>query len=323
MGGSAAAVVGRETRHGIRAPHGPTSATHRSGTSPLCEGARKVRSLSTGGARAASVTVVTGGYALRLDEAERIRYRQMAAAARGDEAERWSRAGVVPGARVADVGCGPGAVLVELARLVGPEGRAVGIEPDPAARAAAREEIDTAEVAWADVRAGTGQATGLEPDVWDCVMVRHMLIHIGEAAAAIVEHLAGLATPGGFVYLVDTDLDGARTSPADPELDAQHRRYAEYHRAMGNDVRMGPRLPVLLAEAGLEVVEVAGAYACIPAAVLGLGGPLRAAQDAMVAAGALDAAEAQRSAEARQRFAQHPGALLWMPQFVAVGRRPA
>lgn len=267
--------------------------------------------------------MVTGGYALRLDEAERVRYRQMAAAARLDEAQRWARAGVVPGARVADVGCGPGAVLVELARLVGRDGRAIGVEPDPAARTAARDEIDAAEVAWAEVVAGTGQATGLEPEAWDCVMVRHLLIHTGEAAAEIVHHLAGLAAPGGFVYLVDTDLDGARTSPADPELEVQHRRYTEFHRAMGNDVRMGPRLPELLAEAGLEVVETAGAYACIPGAVLALGGPLRAAQDAMVAAGALDPSQAEQSEQARQRFAQRPGALLWMPQFIAVGRRPA
>lgn len=266
---------------------------------------------------------MSDGYALRLDEAERNRYRQMAAAARHDEADRWSRAGVVPGARVADVGCGPGAVLVELARLVSRDGRAIGVEPDPAARAAARQELDTAAVEWAEVVAGTGQATGLEPEAWDCVMVRHMLIHTGDAARRIVEHLADLVAPGGFVYLVDTDLDGVRTSPAEPALEDQHRRYAEFHRSMGNDVRMGPRLPALLTEAGLEVVETAGAYACIPAALLGLGGPLLAAQDAMVAAGALDPSEAEQSEQARQRFAQRPGALLWMPQFIAVGRRPA
>lgn len=266
---------------------------------------------------------MSDGYALRLDEAERNRYRQMAAAARRDEADRWSRAGVVPGARVADVGCGPGAVLVELARLVTSDGRAIGVEPDPAARAAARQELDTAAVEWAEVVAGTGQATGLEPEAWDCVMVRHMLIHTGDAAAPIVEHLAHLVAPGGFLYLVDTDLDGFRTSPAEPELELQHRRYAEFHRSMGNDVRMGPRLPVLLVEAGLEVVETAGAYACIPAAVLELGGPLRAAQGAMVAAGVLDPSEVEQSEQIRQRFAQRPGALMWMPQFIAVGRRPA
>lgn len=263
------------------------------------------------------------GYVLRLTEEERTRYRQMAVSARRDEADRWSRAGVVEGARVADVGCGPGAVLVELARVVGRDGEAIGVEPDPTARSAAREELDAAGLEWVAVVAGKGDATGLEPGHWDCVMARHVLTHTGDAAPGIVAHLATLPRPGGCVYLADTDLDGARTTPADPDVDEQQRRYAEFHRSMGNDVRMGPRLPVLLAEAGLELVETAGSYACIPGAALALGGPLRAAQEAMAAAGFLEESEAERWEDARQRFAQRPDALLWMPFFIAVGRRPA
>lgn len=104
-----------------------------------------------------------GGYALRLSDAERTRYRHMAAAAVQGEGPRWARAGVVPGARVADVGCGPGAVLVELARLVGGDGRAVGVEPDPSARAAARQELDAAGTTWADVVAGTARPPASSP----------------------------------------------------------------------------------------------------------------------------------------------------------------
>lgn len=269
------------------------------------------------------MTVVTDGYTLRLTEAERTRYRGMAELARRDEGDRWARCGIVPGARVADVGCGPGAVLLELARLVGPAGRAVGVEPEPAARTAAREELDAAGLSWVEVVPGTGSDSSLDAGSWDCVMMRHVLIHTGGAVAEIVGHLASLTRPGGFVYLVDTDLDGARTTPADTDIAAQHQGYAKFHRARGNDVRMGPRLPELLADAGLEVVETAGAYACIPGALMALGGPLRAAQDAMVDAGALDHAEAARWEQARQRFARLRGSLVWMPQFIAVGRRPA
>jgi ubiquinone/menaquinone biosynthesis C-methylase UbiE len=58
-------------------------------------------------------------YALALSEAEIGRYRMMAAVARRDEAAQWEAAGIIPGARVADVGCGPGAVLVAMAEVVG------------------------------------------------------------------------------------------------------------------------------------------------------------------------------------------------------------
>ena len=50
-------------------------------------------------------------------------------------AEVWwlSVAGVVAGATVADIGCGPGAMSVELARLVGPSGRVIAVERDQTA----------------------------------------------------------------------------------------------------------------------------------------------------------------------------------------------
>ena len=76
-------------------------------------------------------------YSLALTDEEIGRYRFMAHLARQSEAERWRTAGFVPDARVADIGCGPGLVLVELADIVGPDGYVVGID-----RGAA--EIDTA-----------------------------------------------------------------------------------------------------------------------------------------------------------------------------------
>lgn len=245
----------------------------------------------------------------------------MAERASEEEGERWVRAGVVEGARVADVGCGPGAVLAQLARRVGSSGHATGVEPDATARATARRYLDGAGFSWVEVLGGRGDDTGLEPAAWDCVMMRHVLIHTGAAAPTIVEHLASLVRPGGHVYLVDVDLDAARTTPPDAELSHQMSRYAEFHRARGNDVRIGPRLPALLAGAALEVAETAAAYACIPGALTAAGGPLRAAQEAMLAEHQLDEEESEQWEAARQRFASLPGALLWIPHFVAVGRR--
>ena len=58
-------------------------------------------------------------YTLRLSEVELGRYRMMAEAARLAEAAQWAGAGIRPGARIADVGCGPGAALAVMAREVG------------------------------------------------------------------------------------------------------------------------------------------------------------------------------------------------------------
>jgi ubiquinone/menaquinone biosynthesis C-methylase UbiE len=51
------------------------------------------------------------GYVLTLSEDELRRYRFMADAARQIEQDLWQTAGITPGATVADVGCGPGALF--------------------------------------------------------------------------------------------------------------------------------------------------------------------------------------------------------------------
>jgi SAM-dependent methyltransferase len=263
------------------------------------------------------------GYTLELSEPERMRYRMMAGMARENEADLWEYAGIVPGARVADVGCGPGAVLAEIAQIVGPDGTAVGVEPGEPAREAAREELDSLGLGHVEVREGNGEETGLEPGDWDCVVMRHVLTHTGDAAERIVAHLATLLVPGGHLYLVDVDLDAPRSSPPDPDIQEQLERYSAFHRALGNDVRMGARLGTLLRSAGLEVAEHRGSFQRVPAVLVASGGPLASAQSAMIAAGILTADEADAWESARQRFAALPDAELWFPSFIAIGRKPA
>ncbi len=66
---------------------------------------------------------------------------------RGIRADAVASLGHVPGEVVFDVGCGTGATLVELARLVGPAGRAVGIEQCPEMAGQARAKAEAAGIA--------------------------------------------------------------------------------------------------------------------------------------------------------------------------------
>jgi SAM-dependent methyltransferase len=262
-------------------------------------------------------------YALDLSPAERTRYRLMAQRALQLEGERWRQYGVVPGARVADVGCGPGAVLVELARLVGDAGAVVGVEPGAEARAAAAEAIAGAALRNTQVVEGRADDTGLAPASQDVVMVRHVLFHLGAGARAAVDHLATLLRPGGHLYLVDVDHTGLRLSVDEPDLTEAFERYREFQRRRGCDVAIGPRLGSLVLAAGLELVDRAASYAVVPGEVLAVGGPTVSAQREMREAGAATEEDALRWNAARRRVVETPHAALFIPQFIAVGRRPA
>jgi SAM-dependent methyltransferase len=261
---------------------------------------------------------VAGGYALALDPAELGRYRLMAEQARTAEAELWRMAGVRPGARVADVGCGPGALLPLLAAEVAPDGEVVGVDGNPGAVAAATAYVAGAERV--SVGMAPADATGLPAGTFDTVMVRHVLAHNGGREQAIVDHLATLLRPGGCLYLVDMYGRGMTTEPDVPVLEEINERYRAFHALRGNDLRTGLHLGQWVRAAGLELVDFRGTYQIVTFPP-GLRPPALAAREAMLAAGVVTEADVdrwERELSAVDAKAERPTG--FMPIFTAIGR---
>src|SRR5688572_31457542 len=73
----------------------------------------------------------------------------------GPITERFLRgAGIAPGMRVLDIGCGVGDVTLLCADLVGPEGAVVGVDRDPAALARASERVAAGGLEHVELREG-------------------------------------------------------------------------------------------------------------------------------------------------------------------------
>jgi SAM-dependent methyltransferase len=262
-------------------------------------------------------------YPLELDQTEVERYRTMAEQARAAEADLWQRAGLVPGARVADVGCGPGAMLPALAAAVGPRGRVTAVDADPEAVAAAAALVAAAGFGNVAVRQGRADSTGLAAGSLDVVMLRHVLAHNGGAEDAIVAHLATLLRLGGCLYLVDADLTAIRVIPEaeHPDLVDLQDRYLAFRTARGDDNAAGLRLAEWLITAGLKLVEFRGRYV-IREVSPRLRSPAWAAREAIVTAGMATAEDLRRWDRAFEATARRPPTF-FAPMFTAIGRRPA
>ncbi|HEX2040062.1 MAG TPA: methyltransferase domain-containing protein, partial [Acidimicrobiales bacterium] len=204
-------------------------------------------------------------YTLRLDGTELNRYRMMAAQARVHETAAWQAAGIEKGARIVDIGCGPGLPLLELADAVGPEGRVVGIDQSDEARDTAAALIAEAGIGQAEVRAGNADATGLPAGEWDVVHMRHVLLHNGPRIDAILRHAAELLRPAGHLYLNETDAACIcfELDP-DPDVVDLNDRYWRLLADLGNDISAGPHLGRYAAEAGFEVVHRQARFDPVP-----------------------------------------------------------
>jgi SAM-dependent methyltransferase len=261
-------------------------------------------------------------YSLRISDGEVVRYRRMADAARRDEAELWALAGIVPGARIVDLGCGPGATLLGMAEVVGPAGSVLGVDGDPQAVAAAQALIRASGLGNAEARLGDLADSAIEPASMDVAVMRHVLAHNGPTEQALVDHAASLVRPGGCVYLFDIDATMLRRRPEVPLLVELWERYTAFHAARGNDLQVGLRLGDLLAAAGLDLlVYTARANVLVPRD--GTRPPAWAARDAMLAAGVIDAGDVARW---ERGLLELDAAASWPQTFfiglIAVGRRP-
>src|SRR5262245_26011733 len=84
-------------------------------------------------------------------------------------------AGLRPGMRVADVGCGVGMVTAQLAELVGPEGHVVGIDASGEQIAQARARLN-GQGATVRLVEASATDTGLPRESFDLVYNRFLLI---------------------------------------------------------------------------------------------------------------------------------------------------
>ena len=164
-------------------------------------------------------------------------------------------AGLKPGMRVADIGCGGGQVTVDLAELVGVTGHVVGVDVSRAQLAQAHRLADQLRLANVSLVEASAPSTRLPSGSFDLVYCRYLLLHLMEPEAALGE-MHRLLRPGGVLVCEDGDLTSAGSEPPSA-LGA----FAELFNALGQarqvDYTLGRRLYQMVMAAGFASPDIA------------------------------------------------------------------
>ncbi|MBK7857089.1 MAG: methyltransferase domain-containing protein [Archangiaceae bacterium] len=165
----------------------------------------------------------------------------------------WLKAGIKPGARVLDVGCGPGAAAFDLVHLVGPSGQVHAVDESVAFVDFLKAEASARGLAQLQTQVGDVQQLDVPAGSFDAAYARWVLCFVprpGDVIAGVAR-----ALKSGGVFCVHDYFNYTAMSAA-PRRELYTRVIeltAKSWRDNGGDPDVVGRLPALLHEHRLEV----------------------------------------------------------------------
>lgn len=163
-------------------------------------------------------------------------------------------AGLGPGMRVLDAGCGTGDVTLLAAELVGPVGTVVGVDREPTVLATAASRVRAR--GWDHVafhRADLSDLPDSEP--FDAVVGRLVLMYQRDPGATL-RRLMTLVRPGGSLAFVEIVLVAGQPAPGRALFHHTYQLVTDAFARSGAHPDMGLRLAAAFHNAGLPAPEL-------------------------------------------------------------------
>ena len=196
-------------------------------------------------------------YVMGRSAHERERLTRQAALLAPFTAGLLAEAGLAPGMRVLDVGCGAGDDALLAAARVGPAGAVDGVDRDPAVLDVARERAAAAglpNLVFVEGDFGAPPA-GPAQGPFDALVGRYVLLYQADAAGAL-RAAAARVRPGGLIVLHEPDFSHLTAEPPLPLFDRIAGWWRSTAGAAGIDLRSGLRLFATCTGAGLPAPQL-------------------------------------------------------------------
>ncbi|WP_405159471.1 methyltransferase domain-containing protein [Nocardia sp. NBC_01499] len=221
-----------------------------------------------------------------------------------------------PGEHALDIGSGTGTEVMTFADAVGPDGAAVGVEPDPNLLASAeRRAAKTGSTA----KFHSGDAYGLPfgASSFDAALCERVFQHLTAPARAANE-IARVLRPGGRVVVVDSDWGTAIMHPGERQV---VREVVDTLISATTNPFSGRRLPGQLTKAGLVIDDI-GSHALVQDRTVGVGSLVTRISAMAVARGVITEEQRARLVEDLEAGAASGDIHLSVTMFAVLAHKP-
>lgn len=165
-------------------------------------------------------------------------------------------AGIGPGMKVLDVGCGRGDVSLLVSKLTGETGMVLGIDHDAPSIEFAQNRVN--ELSISNISFSVCDIMSLTPmqDLFDAAVSRRVIMYLQDPVEAI-KKISGMLRPGGIVALLEHDatMVPGRITPL-PLQEEVNRWISETIKREGADLHIGFNLDKIIKQAGLIVEHI-------------------------------------------------------------------
>lgn len=158
-------------------------------------------------------------------------------------------AGLVPGMRVAEIGCGTGQIALWIASQVSPHGSVLAVDASREQLQVVKSTAENAGIGNLSVREANAYKLGLPAESFDLVYSRFLFCHLDNPAMALAE-MRSILKPGGLLVCEDHDDGGIFTEPPTHAYQRMVEISAAMNRKLGLDSFIGLKLPELIRAAG-------------------------------------------------------------------------